>query len=232
MSRYRNSTACPNSRETVWGGLYFAFQLFLLPQLLQLGNAALGSPLSAGELNFTFFLINFLAVLFLFHDFLGKSASQILRHPGLFCEGVILGYVAYSACTIVIDWLIGQLAPGFSNANDASIAAMGRQNGYLVFIGTVILVPPVEECLFRGVIFRNLYSKSPWAAYLVSMLAFALIHIAGFLGSYSPVDILLCMLQYLPAGLCLAWSYIRGETIFAPIVIHALVNAVGIYRLR
>ena len=37
MSRYRNSTACPNSRETVWGGLYFVFQLFLLPQLLQLG---------------------------------------------------------------------------------------------------------------------------------------------------------------------------------------------------
>ena len=40
------------------------------------------------------------------------------------------------------------------------------------------------------------------------------------------------MLQYLPAGLCLAWSCIRGQTIFAPIVIHALVNAVGIYRLR
>ena len=64
------------------------------------------------------------------------------------------------------------------------------------------------------------------------MLAFALIHIAGFLGSYSVLDVLLCMLQYLPAGLCLAWSCIRGETIFAPIVIHALVNAVGIYRLR
>ena len=62
MSRYRNYSPCPNSRETVWGGLYFAFQLFLLPQLLQLGNAALGSPLSAGELNFTFFLINFIYI--------------------------------------------------------------------------------------------------------------------------------------------------------------------------
>ena len=232
MSRYRNSSPCPNSRETVWGGLYFAFQLFLLPQLLQLGNAALGSPLSAGELNFTFFLINFLAVLFLFHDFLGRSASQVFRHPGLFCEGVILGYVAYSACTVVINWLIGQLAPGFSNANDASIAAMGRQNGYLVFIGTVILVPPAEECVFRGLIFRNLYGKSRWAAYAVSMAAFACVHILGYVGRYSPLELLMAVLEYLPAGLSLAWAYAKSDTIFAPILMHACINFVAMGGLR
>jgi len=36
----------------------------------------------------------------------------------------------------------------------------------------------------------------------------------------------------MPAGLCLAWSYTKSDTIFAPIVIHALVNATAIGFLR
>ena len=96
----------------------------------------------------------------------------------------------------------------------------------------MILVPPVEECFFRGLIFRNLYPKSKWAAYIVSILAFACIHIIGYIGRYSALELLLAVIQYLPAGLCLAWSYVRSDTIFAPILIHAAINYVGITRLR
>ena len=38
----------------------------------------------------------------------------------------------------------------------------------------------------------------------------------------------MAFLQYLPAGLCLAWAYTKADTIFAPILIHAAVNAVSI----
>ena len=89
-----------------------------------------------------------------------------------------------------------------------------------------------EECIFRGLIFRNLYGKSPWAAYLISMIAFACIHILGYIGLYSPLELVLALLQYLPAGLCLAWSYTRADTIFAPIIIHAAVNYITINGLR
>ena len=105
---------------------------------------------------------------------------------------------------------------------------MQAENRLLVFIGTVLLVPPVEECLYRGLIFRNLYPSSKWAAYLVSILAFAAIHILGYIGTYSPLELVLAVLQYLPAGLCLAWSYTRADTIFAPILIHAAINATAI----
>ena len=81
-------------------------------------------------------------------------------------------------------------------------------------------------------IFRNLYGKSHWAAYLVSMLAFALIHILGYAGQYTPLEIFLAVLQYLPAGLCLAWSYTKADTIFAPIAIHATVNFITLTSWR
>ena len=34
------------------------------------------------------------------------------------------------------------------------------------------------------------------------------------------------------AGLCLAWAYTRADTIFAPIVIHAVINYLSLRALR
>lgn len=220
----RTQSPCPNSRETVSGLCWLAFQMLLLPSLLYFINGHLEQPLNDGELNFVYYLTNFIAMLVIFHDFLSQSLGQALQHPIVLCEAVILGFVAYFVCFHATDYLVRLLVPSFSNYNDAAIAQMSRGNGFLMLIGTVILVPPVEECLFRGVIFRNLYKKSHPAAYLISMVAFACIHILGYIGQYSPVELVMAVVQYLPAGLCLGWSYIRGGSIIAPIFIHAAVN--------
>ena len=228
-----NSPGCTLTRqETLSGFLYFAFQLVFLPSLLYAVNGMLKHPLNTAELNFVYYFLNFLAMLVLFHSFLGKSAAQVRQHPAYFCQAVILGLVAYYACFYAVDKAVSLLLPGFANQNDASIVSMLSQNRFLMLLGTVVLVPPFEECIFRGLIFRNLYKTSPWVAYTVSILAFAMIHIVGFWGTYSPLEIVIAVLQYLPAGLCLAWSYTKAETIFAPIFIHAAVNTITIHGLR
>ena len=228
-----NSPGCALTRqETVSGFVYFAFQLVFLPSMLYAVNGVLKGPMNEAELNFLFYFINFIAMLVLFHGFLGKSAAQVRQHPAYFCQAVILGLAAYYACFYAVDKTVSLLMPGFANRNNASVLAMFGQNRFLMLIGTVILVPPFEECIFRGLIFRNLYGKSHWVAYAVSILAFAMVHIVGFLGVYSPLEILMAVLQYLPAGLCLAWSYTKAETIFAPIFIHAAVNYITINGFR
>ncbi len=232
MRKSHSISTSPTSQETVAGIVYLIFQFLALPSLLNWFNAQLSHPLNAAEVNFVFYLINFMVMLLIFHDFLGRSARQITQHPGIFCEGVILGLVAYYACSYVTTWLIQLLVPGFSNYNDKAIFAMRQSNSFLMFIGTVILVPPFEECMYRGLVFRNLYKKSRLAAYIVSIVLFAIIHIIGYIGKYSPLELLMATLQYLPAGLCLAWSYVRGETIFAPILIHAAINYITITGLR
>lgn len=232
MRKRTSARSCPNSQETVAGFCYLAFQLLLLPELLTLLNARLSVPLRDSELNFVFYLINFLAVLLIFRDFLGSAAEQALRHPAYLCQAVILGLAAYYACLTTVDLVIGLLVPSFSNYNDSAITVMQQENRLIMILGTVALVPTVEECFFRGLIFRNLYEKSHWAAYLVSMLAFALVHILGYAGQYSPLEMLLALLQYLPAGLCLAWSYTKADTIFAPIAIHAVVNFITLSNWR
>ena len=232
MTKRISARSCPSSQESVGGFCYLAFQLLLLPELLKMLNAQLSAPLREAELNFVFYMINFIAVLLIFHDFLGGSANQAVRHPAYLCQAVILGLAAYYACMFVTNRVIGLLVPSFSNYNNSALSAMGQDNRLLVFIGTVLLVPTVEECIYRGLIFRNLYGKSHWAAYLVSMLAFAFIHILGYARQYTPLEILMAVLQYLPAGLCLAWSYTKADTIFAPIAIHATINFVTLTSWR
>ena len=228
MKRTQSFSGNLTNQETIGGFCYMAFQFLLLGEVLAWINVRLQNPLNLAELNFTFYLVNFIAILLIFHDFLGRALKQATRHPALLCQAVILGLAAYYASCRVMDWGISQLAPGYSNYNDQAISNMVNGNYFLMAVGTVVLVPPVEECLFRGLIFRNLYGKSRWAAYIVSIAAFAIIHILGYIGRYEPLELVMAFLQYLPAGLCLAWAYTKADTIFAPILIHTIINAVSI----
>ena len=67
MKRNRSLSACPTAQESVAGGVYFIFQLVLLPSILRWVNAQLSQPLTQTELNFTYYLINFLATILLLY---------------------------------------------------------------------------------------------------------------------------------------------------------------------
>jgi len=149
-----------------------------------------------------------------------------------FLEAVILGYVFYIGCTWIMNFLIPLIAPGYTNANDASIAGLSRNGYFLMAIGTVVLVPPVEECLYRGLLFGLMLRRSRPAAYLVSVPVFCLIHVMGYVGSVPAGVLLLSFAQYIPAGVLLALAYERADSIFTPILIHTAVNALGMIAAR
>ena len=221
-----------NRVEKILGWLYLAFQLVLLPSLLALLNQSLSSPMSSGMLNFVYYLINFIAMVCIFHRFLKSSLVAAWRDIWNFIQAAVLGFVAYWACNKVFDFVMSYLAPGFNNVNDSAIVNMLSTDFILMAIGVVLLVPLTEETLYRGLIFRNLWQLSKPAAYIVSMVAFAAIHVIGYIGSESVTTLVLCFIQYLPAGLCLAWTYTKADNIFAPILVHAVVNAIAIGIVR
>lgn len=214
------------------GSAYFIFQLLFLPSMLLWANGLCSRPLSGAALNLVYYTVNFAAVSLLFHGFLRQSGLHTLRHFSAFFQAVIFGLAACCLFRWAVQVLIGFLLPSFKNYNDESIAAMTREHFLLMLVGTVILVPPVEECFYRGLIFRSLWSKSPWCAYLISAFAFALVHILGYLGQYSAPQLLIALLQYLAPGLCLAWIYAKSGSIFAPIFIHAIINFTTIQSMR
>ena len=69
--------------------------------------------------------------------------------------------------------------------------------------------------------------ESKLLAYALSTVIFAMIHISGYIGIYDAKLLFCCFLQYIPAGLCLAWAYARADSIFAPILMHMAINVIG-----
>ena len=196
-----------------FGFLYMLAQLFALPPLLTWGNWLLGSPLSASQLNFIFFALNFIVITVVYRHFLLENLKILLQSPWRVLRFAGAGLMLYWAGSFLVGLLIVSLSPSFANANDQSIAALTQDNAALMGVGTVLLVPVVEETLYRGVLFGWAYGKNTLLAYALSTVLFGAIHIIGYLGVYTPLELGLSFLQYVPAGLCLAWSY-EKQTVF------------------
>lgn len=222
----------PKRTEMIPGWIYMIFQLSLLPTLLYEGNTLLPNPFSEAELNFAFFCINFICIWIIFRRYLVNSAKIALKAPLHCIIAVVLGFCAYWFSSMVMDVLIAALQPGFLNLNDQFISEMSRGNFAVMAIGTVLLVPVVEEVFYRGLVFHLLYDRNRIAAYAISAAAFSLIHIASYATLYTPTSLLFSFIQYLPAGLWLGWAYVQADSVWAPILIHMLVNLIGILSVR
>lgn len=71
----------------------------------------------------------------------------------------------------------------------------------------------------------------PAAAYALSTAAFCLVHVAGYVGQTELLSLAILALEYIPAGIALAWAYEKADTIFAPVLMHSLINALSIRTL-
>lgn len=232
MSKTKRLRIKLTHNQKALGWFYMLFELFVLPSLLQLLNDLLPTPLPDAILNFLFFCLNFAVILLIFHSFLIKSLETAGRKFWDFLQAAVLGFVAYWVCGTVLSYGITTIFPNFANVNDSSIGTMAGSHFWLMAIGTVLLVPVVEECLFRGLIFLELHPHSRVWAYCLSTLFFCAIHVMSYIGTYDALTLILCFIQYIPAGLWLAWAYEKADSIFAPILIHTAINAIGIYGLR
>jgi len=232
MSKSAKLAVSMNDKERIWGFLYLLAELFALPAALEAMNRLLPAPLPDAWLNFLYFALNFIFTCFLFRSFLRRCLTRIGKDTGAFLMVTAAGFGIYYLCNLVLNSLILLLAPDFANLNDGNIAQQISGNVPIMFIGTAILVPVAEELLHRGLVFGSLYGRNPYIAYIFSAILFSAIHILGYVMVYPLPHLLLAFLQYLPAGLVLAWAYRKSGSIFSPILIHATVNALALLSLR
>lgn len=217
-------------KEASWGWRYLLFQLFILPELLGFIPLLPGIRLDSTILNLIYFSINFLAVILICRRFL--LANLQATQPGrLLLTGVIC-LLAYWLLSYAVTELILRIYPDFYNVNDHSVSGMADSNFLLTAIGTVVLVPVAEEVFYRGILFGTLCRVHKLLGYGVSVFVFALIHVMQYIGTY-PIDLLaLCLLQYIPAGICLAVAYEKSDSILCPILMHTVINAIGVAAMR
>ena len=219
-------------REKIAGWIYYPLQLLVIPVLLSLLNILSGYLVSESTLNVVYFGINFLFVGLIFFRFLKENGKIALKSPMRCLSSAIFGMVLYWGLSYAVQILIAVVNPNFFNVNDAAIGSMAQENYSLMVIGTVFLVPLAEETLYRGLMFGQLYNRSPLAAYVVSVSVFAAVHVVGYIGQYAPLQLCLCFLQYLPAGIAMGFAYARANSIWSPILMHITFNLIGMAFMR
>jgi len=205
------------------------FEQFFFPELLIFFADTFHIAFTNATFNFIYFLINYLCAIIIFRKFIWAELDVALGKVLHVLSSVAISYGLYYVLATILLYLIHWIDPGFSNLNDANIGAMSQQHFALMAVGTVLLVPPAEELLFRGVLFNGIYQKHPILAWIISTVAFCLVHLIGYIHQYTPLGFFLAFLQYLPAGIALCFAYVRSGTIFAPILFHTLINAIATY---
>lgn len=218
-------TASFRKNEILFGTVYGLFQFMLLPSLAQYINQFLQLPIWA--LQFTIFVVNFVCTVVIFWHYLLDSCKAALENIGKVALYTFLGLVLYYTANLVVSYIIFSIAPDYLNLNDAGVTALAQQSGIWIALGTVLLVPVVEECLFRGLLFRGIYDRSPFLAWCLSASLFSAIHVLSYASAYDS-HTLLAFLQYLPAGICLCFGYRASGTIITPILMHAIINIISL----
>ena len=219
-------------QENLLGFIYLAFSQLLLPSLIAVVAYYLGFAISLATLNVIYFFVNFISVAAIFHRFLGKSLKKAWKNIPKCLLYVVIGFGAYYWVTILVGMAIIWIDPNFANVNDQAVSGIVQSQPGMVVFATIFLVPVTEEVFNRGLIFQGLQRKHRVLAYVVSAVVFSAIHIVSYMGSANWATLALCFVQYLPAGIALAWSYEKADTIVAPILIHMIINQIGMSAMR
>lgn len=127
-------------------------------------------------------------------------------------------YLAWIGLTELILWKTGMLETG---------QWQGYTAGYILVRAAVIclLAPFAEEIIFRGMIFYRFRQKlGPVRAIILTAIIFTALHIHW---GGAPVEQLLLLITFADA-LYYAWVRQRTGSIFIPMLLHALGNAVAV----
>jgi len=203
--------AAPPARVSTADGLIAATAFFILQGILLL---------FADKVNTQAFTISFgiagLTIYGLMRLTYWRSKAAgvpvILRGANMAVSLRSAAIAAAIACAVGIAYL---LAIQYTDMwKEVQKAATGGSRVWMLALA-VIAAPLCEEFIFRGLIFGGLRrSMSALPAMVMSAAIFAVVH--------PPLS----MLPVFVLGLCAAWTYERSKTLLAPMLVHALYNAV------
>lgn len=213
--------------EVIGGIVWFVIYSLFMGLLLELLFGLLKLPYDTAVLNAVYFFLNFGITIIIFRRFLAYSLPVAADHPLRFLKGILLGFCAYWVLSVCLTALVELLRLSAWVPNDDTVTEIAGVSYNVMWVGAVLLAPMTEETLVRGLIFGNIRNKNRTLAYIITALVFALMHVLPYVTWMGVVDFGYNLLVYgLPSvALCICYEY--SGCIWAPILLHMLINAMG-----
>lgn len=143
------------------------------------------------------------------------------RHAIYDAARAVVAFLAVWPVCMGLLWLSKQVLP--PDRPHPMLIAVKSASAFwqaMVILSAVVLAPLAEEIFFRGLLQSMLrrYTRRPWISVLIASAFFAAVHFP--------------QAQNVPAlfalGIVLGYNYERSGRLYAPIIIHAVFNAVNI----
>ena len=213
--------------ELIAGLIWFLVYQFLMGYVLELIFGLINVNYDLALLNGVYFFVNFGVTIIIFRRFLAYSLPVVADHPLKFLKGLLVGFCAYWVLSVCLTTLVGVFGIEAWVPNDDTVTEIAGVSYKVMWVGSVLLAPMTEETLVRGMIFGSIRKKNRTLAYIVTAVVFALMHTLDYLMVMDPVTFGYNVLVYgLPSvALCLSYEY--SGSIWAPIVLHMIVNFMG-----
>lgn len=202
---------------------------FIFPLAMGWVQAAAGEELPVAEASVVYYLIAVLLVFLLFWGFLRRDFRGLLDRLPENLAAFATGLAGW----VVLDFLARRIPLPVADPNEMTYRLEYLLSPTATVVIVAVLMPVVEEMLFRGFFYGALCRYSRPLAWAVSVVPFAVYSVWQFIFSYGTVDLryLLLAVRYLPAGLALTWCYDRGGSVWAAVFLHMAVNGLTLFRI-
>lgn len=220
------------TREEQIRGLIFFALYFLVFPVLKMGVEALfdrlfGLYLSEAMSAAVYYYIMGVLTMVVFWSFLKNALSIFVD----FLPENLLGIGVGLAGGVLLQLLVHRLPWPVENPNNISWAEQYSYSYGATIIIVVLLMPVIEEVLFRGLVFGSLRRYSRVMAWTASVVLFMLYSVWTFAVAYGDGRYLLLAFQYLPLALAVTWCYDHGGSIWSAALLHAVFDAIALFQV-
>lgn len=214
--------------------IYLAVHAVALPLALGYFAPQLHAWFDDAYINFIYYAFGTVLVFAVTWKFYRRGFDAMCDRPLACVYAVLLGYMMVMALTWAASLVISALPQEISidNLNNDTVMDLADTDYGVTAAMAVFLAPLLEEGLFRGGVFGTIRRRSRLWAYVASAGLFALYHVWQYAAAYGDPLYLLMAIEYIPPGIALCWAYERTGSIWSPVFLHALINAMSLLALK
>ena len=214
--------------EAVRGWVFFALYVGVFPFLMGAIQRSIGGEILVAEANVLYYLLSAVLVFLVFWTFLRHGFHLLLD----WLPENLFALVTGLAGALVLHLLVTRLPYPVENPNAAGYAEQFALAPAATVVILVVLMPIVEETLFRGLLFGCARRYSRPLAWVLSSVIYAVYCVWQFVYAFGTVDFryLLLFVQYLPMSLACTWAYDNGGSVWTPVGLHAAINGFALVQ--
>jgi len=186
--------------------------------------------LGDARVDFVYSVLLLILSIYLTKDFWAEMGRRFKHEPMLNIKTIGITLPLMLITSMVLNYAITTFTGLDGSQNQNELVDIFGEYPLLLVFQALIFAPIVEELMYRGLLFGMLQKRSQMFAVFFSSFFFGMAHIYPSLLDGQYMD-LFFLPTYFMLGFWLNRAYIKSKSLFTPVLIHFINNAIGVFAI-